>query len=139
MRVLTGPLTLAILSCACSDQTSVPLAPAASTRPANNEPVATPVKPWRLVRSQGIMNFVQINESSWRDEDQYRLAIADICAGQTMCQVMFWKDLDMVPVGLPMSAAQEASKVAHWQFNGNTGHRQLLWSCEIVNDPAHCF
>lgn len=85
------------------------------------------------------MHFVHIDEASWKDQDQYRLAIADICSGKNICRVMFWKDMDMVPKSLPMSDAQVAAKVAHWQHNGNTGHRQLLWPCKIVDDPSECF
>ena len=100
---------------------------------------ASSAAPWKLVHSQGVMNVVLIEKAHWKDQDQYRLAIASICAGKRICQVMFWKDAALVPKKLPMSDAQVAAKVAHWQYNGNTGLRRLLWSCKIVNDPAECF
>ena len=95
--------------------------------------------PWKLVHSQGVMNFVVIDQAHWKDQDQYRFAIADICKGKNICQVLFWKDAGLVPKKLPMSDVQEAAKVAQWQYNGNTGLRRLLWSCKIVNNPAECF
>ena len=100
---------------------------------------ASAAEPWKLMHTQGMMHFVLIDQKYWKDQDQYRLAIAQICAGKNICQVMFWKDAALVPNKLPMSDAQAKAKVAHWQYNGNTGHRQLLWSCDIVNNPAECF
>jgi len=100
---------------------------------------ANAAQPWELVYAQGIMHFVHIDEEHWKDQDQYRLAIGEICAGKNMCQVLFWKDKRLVPKKLPMSDAAVKAKVAHWQYNGNTGVRRLLWSCEIVNDPNQCF
>ena len=139
------PIMAAILLSACSAEPPAvpepPEMPASAAAPASTPPQPTeaPTQPWRLVHSQGVMHFVHINESHWKDQDQYRLAIAEICAGKNICQVMFWKDPSIVPTAMPMSDVQVAAKVAHWQYNGNTGHRQLLWSCEIVDDPSECF
>lgn len=101
--------------------------------------VANATESWKLVHSQGMMNFAHIDARHWKDQDQYRLAIAEICSGKRICQVIFWKDEKLVPNKLPMTDAQVNAKMAHWQYNGNTGHRRLLWSCEIVNDPNQCF
>ena len=146
---LTFVLLATLLIAACgNDYVPVPEpnqvpASSAPTLPTASAPVSSPTpvstKPWQLVHSQGMMNFVHIEPAQWKDEDQYRLAIAEICAGKTICFVTFWKERSLVPTSLPMSDAQAAGQVAQWQFNGNTGHRQLLWSCEIVNDPSQCF
>jgi len=98
--------------------------------------VAHAGEPWKLIHSQGVMNFVHIDASSWKDQDQYRLAIGKICAGKQICQVLFWKDEKLVPRKLPMTDQQVNAQVAHWQYNGNTGLRRLLWSCEIVNEAG---
>ena len=45
----------------------------------------------------------------------------------------------MIPTSLPMSDAQSKAMRASWTYNAKTGYRQLIWSCQIVNDPTQCF
>jgi hypothetical protein len=91
---------------------------------------------WKLNGKQGIMNFVVIDRSQAKNQDIYRVAIAEICGIKPICQVLFWTTGTDAPKSLPMSDAQVASKVAHWQYNSNTGLRRLLWSCKAFpNTP----
>jgi hypothetical protein len=86
---------------------------------------------WHLNGTQGVMNFVAIDKGRERDRDVYRFAIAELCGVKPVCQVLFWPADTGAPKSLPMSDAQVASQVAHWQFNSHTGLRRLLWSCKI--------
>jgi hypothetical protein len=89
---------------------------------------------WKLNGKQGIMNLVVIDKSQTKNRDIYRIAIAEICGVKPICQVLFWVAGTNAPKALPMSDAQVASKVAHWQYNSNTGLRRLLWSCKTFPD-----
>jgi len=147
MRIFIATTLASLVVLGCSQQSAQPTTAPVATPP-QSAPEATPVEvaepvasaqPWKLVHSQGLMNFVYVDKAHSNDQDQYRLAIADVCAGKNICQVMFWNDEALIPKQLPMSDAQDSAKVAHWQYNGNTGLRRLLWSCKIVNDPSECF
>jgi len=100
---------------------------------------ARAIESWELVHSQGVMHFVYISAPDWKNQDYYRLAIGTLCARKRICQVLFWHDRALTPTTIPMSDAQVEAKVAHWQYNANTGLRRLLWSCKIVSDPSQCF
>ena len=96
---------------------------------------------WKLPGKQGVMNLVVIDKSQIKNRDIYRIAIAEICGVKPICQVLFWVAGTNAPKAQPMSDAQVASKVAHWQFNNNTGLRRLLWSCKTFRDTPtnECF
>lgn len=96
---------------------------------------------WQLLGSQGIMYLVAVDKSEATNQDVYRFAVAHLCAGKSICQVLFWIAGTDAPRSLPMTDAQVASQVAHWQYNGDTGLRRFLWSCTIFPDTTkdECF
>ncbi|MBI5438345.1 MAG: hypothetical protein HY936_05275 [Nitrosomonadales bacterium] len=96
-------------------------------------------EPWRHIRTIGMIQMVVVDKAQYKNQDIYRLAIGKLCAGKNFCYVLFWSDEKLIPTKMPMTDAQAKAMVANWTYNGNTGHRQLLWSCSIVNDPTQCF
>ena len=80
-----------------------------------------------------------IDNKREKDTDLYQTAIDKLCAGKSFCYVLFWSDPKMIPTSLPMSDAQSKAMRASWTYNAKTGYRQLIWSCQIVNDPTQCF
>lgn len=38
----------------------------------------------------GVMFFVAVDGSQANNEDVYRFAVADACAGESVCQVQYW-------------------------------------------------
>jgi hypothetical protein len=86
--------------------------------------IALPVvaaQPWKLIHTQGVMNFVYMEPQPADNDDQYRLAIGEICAAKAICQVLFWNDESLVPRRLPMTDAQIEGQVMQWSYNANTG------------------
>jgi hypothetical protein len=96
-------------------------------------------EPWRLVRTVGMMQMVLVEQSLEKNQEIYRQAIKKLCSGKNLCFVYFWTDESLVPSAMPMTDTQSNALKANWSYNGNTGHRQLLWSCKIVSDPNQCF
>lgn len=82
---------------------------------------------YRITGQAGIMHFVDIEASQKENEDVYRFAVADVCAGKSICQVHFW--VGDAPKALPMSDAQVESKLVSWQQNMNSGLRRWLVKC----------
>ena len=89
--------------------------------------VATAGGGYKITGQSGIMSFVSINPDQKNNEDIYRLAVSQACAGKKICQVQFWAG--NAPSGFPMTDAQVNSKVVHWQQNLNTGLRRWLVKC----------
>jgi len=79
----------------------------------------------------GVMVFVAVDSSEAENEDVYRFAVADACAGKPICQVHYW--VGNAPSSFPLSDAQVNSKVVHWQQNLNTGLRRWLVNCGTSN------
>ncbi|MBQ1783526.1 MAG: hypothetical protein II007_07735 [Gammaproteobacteria bacterium] len=79
----------------------------------------------------GVMVFVAVDSSEAENEDVYRFAVADACAGKKICQVHYW--IGNAPSGFPLNDIQVNSKVAHWQQNLNTGLRRWLVNCDSSN------
>jgi len=77
------------------------------------------------------MHFVAIDVDKKNNEPIYRLAAADACAGKKVCQVLYW--VGKAPSKFPLTYAQSAAKVAHWQQNLNTGLRRWLVKCSASN------
>lgn len=91
---------------------------------------------YKEVGRQGLAHMVVVPGANWRNQDVYRIAVADLCGRQSICMVMFWHDATKAARRLPMTDAQVAAKVAQWSYNGNTGHRDWQWSCEISRDAG---
>lgn len=82
---------------------------------------------YRVTGSSGVMHFVSIDAAQKDNEDTYRFAVAEVCAGKAICHVHFW--VGAAPKSLPMSDAQVNSKLVNWQQNLNTGLRRWLVKC----------
>jgi hypothetical protein len=66
--------------------------------------------------------------------------VADACAGQAMCQVLF--GVGKAPSGFPLTDAQMESKVAQWQQNMNSGLRRWMVDCkkyDLFANGRSCF
>ena len=94
---------------------------------------------WKVAVQSGQQQWVLIDNKREKDTDLYQTAIDKLCAGKSFCYVLFWSDPKMIPTSLPMSDAQSKAMRASWTYNAKTGYRQLIWSCQIVNDPTQCF
>ncbi|MFZ5558677.1 MAG: hypothetical protein ACOZDY_18510 [Pseudomonadota bacterium] len=95
--------------------------------------------PWRHVGKIGMMDLVVVDAEQELNKDVYRLAIGKVCAGREFCKVLIWADERMVPKTMPMTDAQVRALRANWTYNGRTGSRTMLWSCDIDPDPSSCF
>jgi hypothetical protein len=85
-------------------------------------------KDYRIMGNSGIMFFVAVSLAQKNNEDVYRLAVGEACAGKAICQAQFWTG--DAPSKFPISDAQVESKLVHWQQNLNTGLRRWLVNCE---------
>ena len=94
---------------------------------------------WKLVRTFGMQQIVLVEKAHERDQQVYDDAIEVLCSGETFCWVVFWSDAELVPKSMPYAEAEAAAMKAVYNYNQPKGFRQLLWSCEIVNDPSQCF
>lgn len=86
---------------------------------------------YRITGNSGIMFFVAVSSAQKNNEDVYRLAVGEACAGKAICQVQFWTG--NAPSKFPISDAQVESKLVHWQQNLSTGLRRWLVNCEYSN------
>lgn len=82
---------------------------------------------YRITGNSGIMFFVAVSSPQKNNEDVYRFAVSEACAGKAICQVQFWAG--NAPSKFPISDAQVKSKLVHWQQNLNTGLRRWLVNC----------
>jgi len=83
---------------------------------------------YKITGKSGIMFFVAINSAKNNNEDVYRFAVGDACAGKSVCQVQYW--VGNAPRKFPLTDAQVNSKLVHWQQNLNTGLRRWLVNCK---------
>ena len=83
---------------------------------------------YKITGKSGIMYFVSVDKKQAANEDVYRLAVGEACAGKSICQVQYW--IGSAPKGFPLSDAQVKSKVVQWQQNFNTGLRRWLVNCK---------
>jgi len=77
------------------------------------------------------MYFVAIEPAQKNNEDIYRFAVGEACAGKAICQVQYW--VGNAPSGFPLTDAQVSSKLVQWQQNLNTGLRRWLVNCKKIN------
>lgn len=82
---------------------------------------------YHITGHSGIMYFVAVNKAQKENEDVYRFAVGEACAGKAVCQVQFW--VGKAPSRFPLTDAQVDSKLAQWQQNSNTGLRRWLVKC----------
>jgi hypothetical protein len=90
--------------------------------------VATASDGYKITGKSGIMFFVAIKPTQKNNEDIYRLAVGEACAGKAICQVQYW--VGNAPSGFPLTDAQVSSKLVQWQQNLNTGLRRWLVNCK---------
>jgi hypothetical protein len=86
---------------------------------------------YKITGRSGLMVFVAIDAAQAKNEDVYRLAVGEACAGKAICQVHYW--VGTAPANLPLSSSQAESKLVNWQQNLNTGLRRWLVSCKSSN------
>lgn len=97
---------------------------------------------WQFVRTIGRIDFVVVFPSDWPSKDVYREAVGKVCstrARRDFCKVLFFDNMEIVPTSLPMTDAQARALRADWTYNGATGTRSMLWSCDIEPDRTQCF
>ena len=100
---------------------------------------ALTARPWQLIRTIGLRQIVVVDKAQERNETIYNDAINELCGGKSPCKVSFWSNAKLTPSSYPMTDAQFAGMKAVYEYDQTTNSRSLLWSCEIVNDPARCF
>ena len=86
---------------------------------------------YKIVGKSGIMFFVAIEASQENNEDVYRFAVGEACAGKAICQIQYW--VGNAPRKFPLTDAQVDSKLVQWQQNLNTGLRRWLVKCSASN------
>ncbi|KAF1711082.1 hypothetical protein CSC70_03915 [Pseudoxanthomonas kalamensis DSM 18571] len=86
---------------------------------------------YKVAGRQGAMVFVSVDKSQKDNEDVYRIAVAESCAGRAICNVHFW--VGQAASRLPMTDAQVNSKVVTWQQNLNTGLRRWVVNCKTTD------
>lgn len=82
---------------------------------------------YKITGQSGIIFFVAVDATQKDNEDVYRLAVGEACAGKAICQVQFWAG--SAPSKFPLTDAQVGSKLVQWQLNLNTGLRRWLVKC----------
>lgn len=82
---------------------------------------------YKITGQSGAMFFVVVDSTQKDNEDVYRLAVGEACAGKSICQVQFW--VGSAPSRFPLTDAQVNSKLVQWQLNLNTGLRRWLVKC----------
>ncbi len=93
--------------------------------------VSTASSSYVITGQSGIMFFVAVDAAQNDNEDVYRLAVGEACAGKAVCQVHFW--VGNAPRKFPLTDTQASSKLVHWQQNLNTGLRRWLVKCSSSN------
>lgn len=86
---------------------------------------------YKITGKSGLMYFVAIDAAAQNNEDIYRYAVGDACAGKAICQVQYW--VGGAPSSFPLTDNQVNSKLVHWQQNLNTGLRRWLVKCSASN------
>ena len=86
---------------------------------------------YRITGQSGAMFFVAIDTAQKDNEDVYRFAVGEACAGKAICQVQYW--IGSAPSAFPLTDAQVESKLVQWKQNRNTGLRSWLVKCDSSN------
>jgi len=86
---------------------------------------------YQITGRSGLAYFVAIDSAQQNNEDVYRYAVGEACAGKAICQVQYW--IGSAPNSFPLNDSQVDSKLVHWQQNLNTGLRRWLVKCSASN------
>lgn len=86
-------------------------------------------EPWSVSGSQGIANFVEVDESAINSRSAYLRAANNVCGDASSCQVHFFAEGSSIPRSLPMTEAQTESRLATYQRNTHSGLERLLLKC----------
>ena len=86
---------------------------------------------YKIIGQSGNMFFVAVDTDQKDNEDVYRFAVGEACAGKAICQVQFW--VGSASSGFPLTDAQVDSNLVQWQQNLNTGLRRWLVKCGSSN------
>lgn len=82
---------------------------------------------YKITGQSGMMFFVVVDAAQKDNEDVYRFAVGEACAGKPICQVQFW--VGSAPSRFPLTDAQVDSKLVQWELNLNTGLRRWWVKC----------
>jgi hypothetical protein len=93
---------------------------------------------WTLQATFGRLRVVLVERRHGANEALYRQAARSLCAEEPFCDVMFWDDPAKVPRKLPASNETFAAQTAEWRQNLQTGHRELLIACRLVQGKRPC-
>lgn len=94
---------------------------------------------YKIVGKSGILHFVAIEKAQKDNENVYRYAVGEACAGLRICQVAFW--VDKAPKSLPLTDEQVNAEIVRWQLNLNTGLRRWMVNCKVsklFQDSREC-
>jgi len=92
---------------------------------------ATASDGYNITGKLGVMYFVAIDSAQKNNEEVYRYAVGEACAGKAICQVQYW--VGSAPNSFPLTDSQVDSKLVQWQQNLNTGLRRWLVKCSASN------
>jgi hypothetical protein len=106
-------LLFALVLSACATSATTPASPTAAPK-------------YTITHSQGQTRFVVIDKELSADRAELQNISNTICAGKTICVVMFWDDKDNVASTIPMTNEQTSAKIAQYNLNKNTGLDRLL-------------
>lgn len=96
-------------------------------------------KEWQVVRVIGKnLNIVVIKPEAVT-EKMIESIIKEVCSDGRWCAVGFFDNAAVTPRKIPLSDQALDAQIASYVFNPYTGHKQLLFSCKIVNDPNRCY
>ncbi|MCP3941510.1 MAG: hypothetical protein GY710_08520 [Desulfobacteraceae bacterium] len=86
---------------------------------------------YKITGRSGSIFFVAIDAAQQNNENLYRFTVGEACAGKAICQVQFW--ISKAPSKLPLTDAQVASRLVHWQQNLHIGLHRWLVKCSSSN------
>ncbi|RVU29750.1 hypothetical protein [Neptunomonas marina] len=76
---------------------------------------------YEVMKEQGAFKLVYVVPLSTKSKVPYREVANKVCAGERICIALFWDEKENVPLSMPMTDMQVATKVAHYNLNKNTG------------------
>lgn len=117
-----------------SPTATVSTAPPPKPKPSVDHPRPTSGKYWHQIGTQGVMHYVVLKR--WRNKDNYRIVVADLCGLDAICRVYFWhRDRDAA-LRIPFTNRQMRSMVGTYQVNRDTGFQKFEVACKVKKEPG---
>lgn len=99
-----------------------------SISPQTAEPTA---KPWKVVGSQGFVQFVYVEPEKAHDGVLVAQILQAVVGQKSKIkapvQIMFFDKESETPVALPMTDSQMLHQVAQYNYNPKTGFERFVW------------